>query len=174
MSKQLCYCGGRRKNPVLHIFAEAFVSIAAPAGNRIDLTLTEEEQPKLVLCTSYEIARLFASMASLYVAALRCTHDCPRGGALSPQRPEDEVQIFPAPGPPAEQQPREGDAAAALVRMLEPPRARSRAANEGLQSVPASGHVWKLQLQFHATVYLRRVSVELERLRESSKSMMQP
>ena len=62
--------------------------------------------------------------------------------------------------------PREGDAAAALVRMLEPPRARSRAANEGLQSVPASGHVWRLKLQFHATVYLCRVSVELERFRD--------
>jgi len=133
VSKQLCYCGGRKKNPVVHVFAEAVVSMAAPAGSRIDLKLTEEEQPKLVLRTSYEIARLFSSMASLYVAPLQCTHDCPRGGALSPQHPEDEVQILPGPGPPAEQQPLEGEAAAALVRGLEPQRARPRAATEGIQ-----------------------------------------
>jgi hypothetical protein len=131
--QQLCYCGGRKKNPVVHIFAEAVVSMVAPAGSRIDLKLTEGEQPKLVLRTSYEIARFFASMASLYIAPLRCAHDCPRGGTLSPQHPEDEIQILPGPGPSAEQQPLEGEAAAALVRALEPPRARSRAAAEGIQ-----------------------------------------
>ena len=136
VSKQLCYCGGRKKHPVLHVFAEAFVSVAAPANSRIDLTLNEREQGKLILLTGYEIARLFASMASLVVVSLKCTHDCPRGGTLSPQQPEDEVPIFPGPGPPAEQQPLEGAAAAGLVRALGLPRARPRAANEGLQPQP--------------------------------------